>query len=78
MSPRGREFPGDFLLELFEDSTTHEKIWYHLMDPPGAPAQIRGLWTSEQKPEPPYMPQSPVQWWRYVRLRYCKTTPRWW
>jgi hypothetical protein len=35
MSPRGRELSGNSLLELFEDSDTHEKIWYHLMDPAG-------------------------------------------
>jgi hypothetical protein len=35
MSPRGRALDGNFLLRLFKDSTTPEKIWYHQMDRAG-------------------------------------------
>jgi hypothetical protein len=42
MSPRGRSLDGNFLLRLFKDSTTSEKIWYHLMDPAGRPGPDTG------------------------------------
>ena len=51
-----RERSRNFLLRLFEEGTTPEKIWYHLMDLAGRPARARVLWTSEQRPEALCMP----------------------
>ncbi|MCA1731786.1 MAG: hypothetical protein LC751_21015, partial [Actinobacteria bacterium] len=42
MSPRGRDISGNFLLRFFEDTTTSEKIWYHLMAPAGRPGPRMG------------------------------------